>query len=152
MKPFDLRDFVVESNRIEGIPTVQALEMDAHKVFLAQPVSVDSLEFFVDLVAGASLRDKPGMDVRVGDYRPMCGGPQVGRALKWLLGLGDSMTPFEAHVEYESIHPFMDGNGRSGRALWLHMMGGIENAPLGFLHHWYYQSLQMSRDTPSPGG
>lgn len=20
-------------------------------------------------------------------------------------------------------------------------MGGIENAPLGFLHHWYYQSL-----------
>lgn len=49
------------------------------------------------------------------------------------------LSPFAAHKRYESIHPFVDLNGRTGRAIWLHMMGG--EARLGFLHTWYYQSL-----------
>ena len=51
-------------------------------------------------------------------------------------------SAYVLHCRYESLHPFTDGNGRSGRALWLWMMGGIEEAPLGFLHTWYYQSLE----------
>ncbi len=140
MNAFTLKDFVAESNRIEGIPVVKELEVDAHLVFLAQPVSIDSLEFFVDIVASASLRDKPGMDVQVGNHLPIRGGPGVRQLLQDILDSG--FRPSGVHHAYETLHPFMDGNGRSGRVLWLHMMGGIESAPLGFLHHWYYQSLR----------
>ena len=42
----------------------------------------------------------------------------------------------------------MDGNGRSGRVLWLYNMGGIERVPLGFLHTFYYQALDASRWRP----
>ena len=48
----------------------------------------------------------------------------------------------ETHVRYELLHPFLDGNGRSGRALWLWLMG---QAPLGFLHTFYYQTLSAAR-------
>lgn len=56
------------------------------------------------------------------------------------------MSPFTTHLRYESIHPFSDGNGRSGRALWLWQMKG--RAPLGFLHQFYYQTLAASGDRP----
>ena len=42
-----------------------------------------------------------------------------------------------------SNHPFTDGNGRSGRALWLWQMNN--HAPFGFLHTFYYQTLENSR-------
>ena len=48
------------------------------------------------------------------------------------------------HKHFESLHPFLDGNGRTGRALWLWMMGGIAQVPLGFLHTFYYQTLRYS--------
>ena len=144
MTPFTLRDFVVESNRIEGIDGASEADMDAHDFFLlCDPVSVDSLAAFVDMVAGAPLRDKPGMNVRIGNHYPIPGGPAVREHLERILNSG--FQPSGVHHAYERLHPFLDGNGRSGRALWLHMMGGIEKAPLGFLHTWYYQSLNSGR-------
>lgn len=144
-----LKDFVRESNRIEGIhrePT--GAEIDAHMRLLAVPVlSVDEVEWFVRVVADADLRREPGMDVRVGSHYPPRGGPYVERRLEELLS-GQFITPYEWHRRYEELHPFMDGNGRSGRAIWLRMMGGVERVPLGFLHTWYYQSLSSGRDTP----
>ena len=145
MRKFTLDDFVVESNRIEQIDGASFADMDAHELFLATPVSVDSLGVFVEIVAGAELRDKPGMDVRVGNHVPQSGGSGVRIRLEYFLGLIGTETPYQIHQLYEGLHPFIDGNGRSGRALWLHMMGGIEQAPLGFLHHWYYQSLDATR-------
>jgi Fic family protein len=54
------------------------------------------------------------------------------------------LSPFAAHVRYEHLHPFTDGNGRSGRAIWAWQMlyQGRGEIPLGFLHHFYYQSIQ----------
>lgn len=136
----DLISFIKESNRIERIlrdPTEK--EIQAHKSLLDEPVmTVMVLEDFVDQIApGIKLRDKMGMDVRIGHYHPPRGGPEVREKLTALLAaLG---APYLVHHAYESLHPFMDGNGRSGRALWLWQQGGY--APLNFLHQFYYQAL-----------
>lgn len=155
----DLRDwrqvygFVRESNRIEGITaTPHVSEIRALNNVLAAPVlTVELLRDYVWTIARAPLRDKPGLDVRVGRHLPPRGGPEIRDELTSLLcdicehRSASGETPFSTHLRYETLHPFMDGNGRSGRAVWLWMMGGIENAPLGFLHTFYYQSLEAGQ-------
>jgi len=60
-----------------------------------------------------------------------------------------------AHVQFESIHPFMDGNGRMGRLLitFLLTIQGALGRPLLYLSHYlyqhrsdYYSRLQAVRD------
>lgn len=148
MSPFRLVDFVVESNRIEGItrnPTSE--ELAAHEAFLdGTGPTVARLENFVASIApGKRLRRSEGMDVYVGNHHPPRGGPAIEVELRRLLGDMRLLKPYHLHRKYEALHPFMDGNGRSGRVLWLWMMGGIERVPLGFLHTWYYQSLEAGR-------
>ena len=148
LQPFSLEDFVRESNRIEGIPEVRVADIEAHELFLdSEVVSVGDLVVFVRSVAGAELRDRPGMNVRVGPHIAPPGGAKIVGDLEVLLrGVNERrLSSWEAHHRYETLHPFSDGNGRSGRALWLWQVGGIGNAPLGFLHSWYYQSLQAKR-------
>ena len=140
-----LTKFIEESNRIEGIlrpPTDR--EIAAHENFLAlDEITIPDLERFVSYVQpGAELRSKRGMDVRVGNHYPPPGGPNVvERLYRQLVQLND-FSAYDIHIAYEMLHPFTDGNGRSGRALWLWMMGG--DAPLGFLHHFYYQTLEAA--------
>lgn len=144
--------FVAESNRIEGIhrePTKR--EIDAHGLLLAcSTLDVELIERFVhEIQPGASLRRRVGMNVRVGSHLPPPGGPHIKQALKELLGVAEIETakPWATHVNYETLHPFMDGNGRSGRAIWAWMMLRQGKAPfaLGFLHTAYYQALDQAR-------
>lgn len=144
-----LYNFVVESNKIEGItrdPT--PAEIEVHRLFLEKDViTLKDLEAFVRVVSPyAQLRGAKGLDVRIGNHYPPKGGPAIVDGLLVLLNKlnAEKITPYHAHVMYEKLHPFTDGNGRSGRALWLWSMGKHWPRRIGFLHAFYYQTLENS--------
>jgi len=149
-----LREFVRESNRIENIvrdPTRG--EIEAHERLLSlNAIRLPDVVEFVHAVAGgeAPLRSRPGMNVRVGPHLPPPGGPEILESLEALLAEVNGsrkLSPFEVHVRYETLHPFLDGNGRSGRAIWAWQMLDMGRDPfaLSFLRRWYYDSLDASR-------
>ena len=148
-----LFNFVQESNLIEGIHKVESWEVDASVALLdLGEVHVKDLQTFVKACEkGAKLREKKGLDVRVGDHFPPPGGPSIRDKLAALLHRANNSLsdPYEIHVDYETLHPFTDCNGRSGRILWAwQMLHGPENTfglSLGFLHAFYYQTLSHSR-------
>lgn len=149
MKDDPLFKFIKESNMIEGIQSVSDSDITAHvKLIKLEEITVDDLREFVSAIQpGAVLRDLPGMDVRVGSHYPPLGGPKIKEDLELLFREIKYLPPYNFHIRYETLHPFTDGNGRSGRALWLWAM--LNNTgdypPLGFLHTWYYQSLDGGR-------
>jgi len=151
MNDLFLRGFVRESNRIEGIlREPQTSELTAHRTLLAlDSIQINDVSNFVNAVAGAPLRDKFGMNVQVGQHLPPKGGPQIVESFRVILMdmHRSEHSPWETHNIYETLHPYMDGNGRSGRALWLWQMVRDRNRlyELGFLHAFYYQTLQESR-------
>lgn len=144
-----LRAFVKESNRIEGIvraPTKR--EIEAHATILQHGApDIGALSRFVMTVAQRPLRDREGMNVRVGSHIPPPGGPDITIRLGLILhGAHRGDDPWAVHRDYETLHPFMDGNGRSGRVLWLwQMLAQPGRDPYafqrGFLHTFYYQTL-----------
>lgn len=146
----ELYNFIMESNAIEGIHRIPArLELGLSRHFLnLNKILLGDVQNIVDVFQpGARIRDRIGMDVRVGDHVPPKGGFEIPELLTAILTKASpnrhDFGAWETHLEYETLHAFSDGNGRSGRLLWLWQMNG--RAPLGFLNTWYYQTLQHSR-------
>ena len=151
-----LMKFLLESNKLEGYDTVKELELSMSYMFLElDKVKIADLSNAVNVFTKAHgtsgrLRCEPGLDVSVEGHTAPYGGVFITEMLQKILDEAQfipvPLTPYLTHVEYEQLHPYMDGNGRSGRLLWLKMMGGLDWLKLtnysGFLHTWYHQSLR----------
>jgi hypothetical protein len=142
-----LRPFADESNKIEGMGPATIVEVEALHDFLDDPmVTAQALELYVGAVApGHVLRKHVGLNVRVGSHIAPAGGPEIYDRLHDRLMNRRQWTPYQNHLWYENLHPFTDGNGRSGRALWLYEMlerGLGSGLTIGFLHSFYYQTLE----------
>jgi Fic family protein len=144
---------VAESNRIEGItrePTSE--ELGEHDRFMGlEDLTIGEVEKFVAVYQpNARLRVLPGMNVSVASYVPPKGGEHIREMLGALLhDINDErIDPWHAHIQYETIHPFTDGNGRSGRVIYHWQMRNSRMVDLGFLHAFYYQTLQNFETPP----
>ena len=142
-----LAEFIAEWKRFEGISGAPKMEPSYAFLTLDEP-SLEDLCEFVRGEAGAELRTEANMNVIVGNHRPPPGGPGIAIELRKLirLAIDNDATPFDIHRRYETLHPFMDGNGRSGRILWAWQMIEHNIRPglsLGFLHAFYYQTLAV---------
>lgn len=145
-----LSNFITESNRIEGILGTSGNDFIAHEtLFSKQSLKIEDIETFVWLICKKKIRNKTGMNVIVGKHHPLPGGPNVVKELEYIVkNINSSLyTPYKIHCEYEMLHSFMDGNGRSGRAIWAWMRLKENRDPfqLGFLHSFYYESLENYR-------
>lgn len=151
--------FANESNRIEGMPSATKDEIAALETFVVlERPQVSDLEAYVSAVAPRHvLRRLPTMNVRVGNHVAPRGGPEIEKQLAVYLIKLPRFTPHENHLWYETLHPFTDGNGRSGRALWLWQVRYEDGSllarvkALGFLHSFYYDTLAAFRHEEKRG-
>jgi Fic/DOC family len=152
MIPARLTTFLRESNAIEGIYGGPGdAEIAAARRFLELPeVNALALGDFQTIIApGKPLREHPGMNVQVGNYLAPPGGPNILRRLQALLRRANEpgSDPWETHCRYETLHPYLDGNGRTGRLLWAWQTHRVGRDPFirPFLQSFYYETLEHQR-------
>lgn len=143
MGNLDLHEFQVESCAIEGITRSEGeaqREAEALRSFLSTPTLIPRHVAWLagEFEPGARLRSEEGMEVVVGHHLAPPGGPALVDMLEGILLAARANTPFWVYCAFESLHPLTDGNGRTGRAVWLWAMmrqeGGLDGSFLEVFH------------------
>ena len=159
----NLKNFIKQSFLIEG-EVIGSKELDTqmeeHKKLHEKIVGEkDEENMYKHVVSfadklGGKLRKEYGLDVRVGDHLPPRGGPFVEYELiemcKKIKDVRAEKHVLQFHIQFENLHPFTDGNGRTGRAIWWAQMCLLNkehrlDLPLSFLQKFYYETLSNSR-------
>lgn len=139
--------FAHESNMIEGIfnRVEDGVQAQAILEFLSKKsITINDIVVFN---AYGTLRSKEGEGVTVSGHKAP-DGPLVRAGLENIvININKNLNPYQTHVDYEMLHPMTDGNGRSGRVIWLWMMinGHGYDFSISFLHQFYYQALSACR-------
>lgn len=152
-----LRDFIQESLNIEDIwrePTSEELVV-TWKFTQKDSLKIDDLIELVSVYQpDAVLRTTKNLQVWIGGRKAHEGGLALLGKLGNLLDQCSRRTPnhwnsdpWLVHNEYEWLHHFTDGNGRSGRALWANLMyhQGYD-FKYKFLQMYYYQTLRRYKE------
>jgi hypothetical protein len=162
MKPiFDPRQYIRESNAIEGITRPNEIEQSMvawallcdRKTKLSHGL-IRKVQKIITLnqpeLTGPKrgyYRDMTKTNVTVGNHVPPHYSMVRGLMDNWLLDY-EQLGPWQAHVRFETIHPFVDGNGRTGRMLmWWHelMIGECPTLFKGDERQDYYKKLDAGR-------
>ncbi len=133
----------------DGLPIVSRVILGAHKALMQ---------------VGEGDKANPGnyrkLSVKVGNLVPAPGKevPQLMSKLEQYINTNESLPPLIkaglAHVQFETIHPFLDGNGRIGRLLIILILieHDLLSEPILYPsyyfkkhHHQYYYKLDAVR-------
>ena len=145
-EPFDAVEFIYNSSKIEGVELdpekirkkllgqdvrlelVEGIHINnqlnaLNKGALAFPVSIGQLHYIHFLVSDGLLTF-PGfmrkVDVSVGDHIPPKWQTLEREVDKLCQMINNKVDPWKCHMEFERIHPYVDFNGRTGRAMLYH--------------------------------
>lgn len=128
----DIREYIRQSNLIENIDIESEIDqsLKAWELFSTDIMSHDLIKQaqkvitsnYLDEKYQGKYRGEVAVNVRVGEHHA-ADHSEVNQLMEsWLSDL-PKMTPLIAHIRFEIIHPFVDGNGRVGRMIyWWHCL------------------------------